>query len=247
MWATICTNKLLSPACSPKSLPMFSTQAAGTRFAEPWHSSECGPVFVQNGTTTYLDVAIHCLSVFQLPSPHCSSQQTTRPHGQESTEGQVRSISTCQSCSVHPGNHRPPWIPRQKVRQQPHERCRQSHHSPSRVTLGHVFLWPLCPLLHIPVAPWTLVPVPSLREHPMHPSASQLSLVLHFSTVFAGTLLLPSLPLRVSTATVGYQLNCNRFVLPTPPSPLVLPLFFPLSAFSLSRAIAHGTFSFVSR
>ena len=53
-------------------------------------------VFDHIGTTTYLDVV-------QQPSPCCGSQQTTKPHGPESREGQVRSISTCQSCSVHPG------------------------------------------------------------------------------------------------------------------------------------------------
>ena len=89
-----------------------------------------------------------------------------------------------------PGAHWPPWTPRQKVHQQPHERCRQpstrhprhlvrhperppqrhlqtTTHSHSHVTLRPVFLCPPRTRFRCRAALRSCMQVPSMREHPL--------------------------------------------------------------------------------
>ena len=71
-------------------------------------------VFDQNDTTTYLDVAIVC--PFST-SPAFIAAASTRPGHVDGGAEKVkidRYTRTCQSCPVHPGDHRPPWTPRQE-------------------------------------------------------------------------------------------------------------------------------------
>ena len=84
-------------------------------------------VFDQNGNTTYLDVAI--VSPFS-SSPALIAAASKRP-GTWPRELRRANLTDIHSspCPVHPGDLRPPWLPpaawlpRQKVHQQPDERC----------------------------------------------------------------------------------------------------------------------------
>ena len=122
-------------------------------------------VFGHNGSTTHLDVVT--------VTPFSSSPVLLAAG---------RQLSTRQPCPVHPGDHWPPWTPRQKVHQQPHEDAdnpplairdtwsanqsvlrsaiSKQQLSHSHVTLGPASLWPLCPLLHRPFGNTHCAPAP---------------------------------------------------------------------------------------